>query len=70
MNTLVWTTDKPTVPGWYWWRVSFGRTPTTLFISRDHIHENDVFTAGALVMFLREVPGEWAGPVPLPEEPV
>jgi len=66
---MIWMTTKPTVPGWYWWRYSFGRTPTVMFISREHLHEHDVFTEGVLVMFLREVPGEWAGPLTPPEEP-
>ena len=65
---MEWTTTKPSSPGWYWWRFSYLRKPTVMFISKDHIEHNDVFTEGTLVMFLSEVPGEWAGPIAPPTE--
>jgi hypothetical protein len=64
---MTWTKDKPTVPGWYWYRNPHG------FVWVENIDEKDgelcaVSTAG--VMYLVEnYPGEWAGPLPLPEEP-
>ena len=39
-----------------------------LSISPAHIQHMDVFTEGSLVMFLNEVPGEWAGPIETPKE--
>lgn len=60
-----WTTTKPTVPGWYWWR-------------RDHRSTHEVIKVGEEVgdrVFLlslqaieEAVRGEWAGPLGLPEE--
>ena len=65
---MTWTTEKPTVPGWYWWRYEKGRKATMLNVSQSHIQQMDIFTEGSLVMFLNEVPGHWAGPIPAPEE--
>ena len=58
--SMVWSTDKPKDPGWYWWRYELGRKPTVLYISDAHIENMDVFTEGTLVMFLSELPGEWS----------
>jgi hypothetical protein len=66
--TMRWTREKPTQPGWWWWRYEAGRKASVMHISEDHIHGMNVFTVGTLVLFLQEVPGEWAGPVPEPEE--
>jgi hypothetical protein len=69
MAELVWTKDKPTEPGWYWFRhehiapwiahvellCRFGKAPF-LAVRMQSIHTLDKFD------------GEWAGPIPQPKE--
>ncbi len=49
---LVWTTDKPTKPGWYWWRASKNGTICIRYADPSST--------------LNE--GQWAGPIAEPEE--
>ena len=73
MDRLTWTRARPTVPGWYWWRENQLCTNqehwTVLRIRQEHIDKHDVITIGTQVYFVQETPGEWAGPIPHPEEP-
>lgn len=69
---MQWTTDKPTTPGWYWWRephcsaqivlilLGGGRNRKRLFMVR--LGESDA------PPILEHVPGAWAGPIAEPEE--
>mgnify|MGYP001619479552 CR=1 FL=1 len=67
----VWTDEKPTVPGWYWWRrkstsqrkkiihvLAKGRKPYLFYVYGLRYSSYRVFT------------GQWAGPIPAPEEEV
>lgn len=58
---MKWTSEKPSVPGWYWWRDNIVRVvyigeypPGNLYIMGYHN--------------LRVAKGEWAGPLTEPEE--
>jgi hypothetical protein len=63
---MTWTTDKPTVPGWYWWRNAQGiiehhivwhdEEEDFLCMVTDDGNRIDVGSAG----------GEWAGPLEAP----
>ncbi len=68
---MKWSTELPTVPGWYWWRRGYwlygGRevpkpveitSPGWAYIG-DWADERSTAAMG----------GEWAGPIPLPQEP-
>lgn len=71
---MIWTTDKPTRPGWYWWRnpelhyraqvcrVSHARAP----------HDGEAlgvaYTDGERYTLADMVGGEWAGPILEPDE--
>jgi hypothetical protein len=62
MAELVWTTDKPTVPGWYWWRDET-HAPSVIRVDDD------------LLIFLYEeyltpdeLGGEYGGPISEPRE--
>jgi hypothetical protein len=66
---LKWTTEKPTRPGWYWWRMDAG--DCIVEIDRD-AHDND-----SLYMLepgpdggvsLDILTGQWAGPIEPPGE--
>jgi hypothetical protein len=62
-----WTRNKPTVPGWYWWKTYAVMTnqeagTSIVFVAEDRYCsiEGD---------YVENLGGEWAGPLPLPEEP-
>ncbi|MFN3075976.1 MAG: hypothetical protein ABT940_03660 [Alphaproteobacteria bacterium] len=60
----VWSKDKPTVAGWYWFRIAPGHMA---------IIERYDMSASGLVMWNNGrifpiLDGEWAGPLPLPRE--
>jgi hypothetical protein len=64
MTPLTWTTEKPTAPGWYWWRF---RGHSTI------IHLNDSLlwqlpSETGFVQYLRELSGQFAGPIQKPKE--
>lgn len=69
---MIWTTVKPTKPGWYWWRVPHcadqiveiilggGRNSKRLWVIRQGC---------GTTTRLDQIDGEWQGPLE-PEEPV
>ena len=71
---MIWTNNKPTKPGWYWWRRTNGKHWTERVAAKYRV----VAHGGTLWMLgFHKIPlshdwldyGEWAGPIPLPEEP-
>ena len=59
---LRWTKEKPTEKGWYW-------------LKEEGRHAVVKMTAGGMisepyVRHVNDVDGEWAGPIPEPEEPL
>ncbi len=71
---MTWTTQKPTVPGWYWYRED-GIGPEVMDVDYRAIGETDA-EAQVLVAqnaneydVVENMIGEWAGPIDLPEEP-
>lgn len=70
--TLRWTREKPSQPGWYWWRNlnlkdEADRGPFVYFV-RDYAGEMAIGNA-RIKGFARFEQGDWAGPLTLPEEP-
>lgn len=66
---MQWTTDKPTTPGWYWWRKRKGFIPAFLDVTSDHIKGTGFFIVGAYTVRLAAIEGEWSsGPIPEPTE--
>jgi hypothetical protein len=70
-NPVRWSTTLPAAVGWYWWRKTRGDDPQCFY----------VYFAGGLFWAYNEWPGdigdenrvdeiggEWAGPIPLPED--
>jgi hypothetical protein len=58
-----WTTDKPTKPGWYWWRnLKDGMQPSMTLVDKD---KGGLYAGGSYVSFIG---GEWAGPLEPPKE--
>lgn len=62
---MTWTTDKPTRPGWYWWRYdATSPTPAIYHVELDH---KALITRGWMNSALPLVDdGEWAGPLEPP----
>jgi hypothetical protein len=57
---MTWTTTKPTVPGWYWWRPYRDADENLWRVYR-------VCAANASYV-VATLGGEWAGPIPEPKE--
>lgn len=53
---LQWTTERPTIPGWYWYRQDQGSVPVVMMI---HPYRPETFWL--------TFPGEWAGPLEIPK---
>lgn len=60
-----WTSDKPTVMGWYWFREN--KTDSKIVFVRD-TGKRLLFGDGRLPSDLDMWPGEWAGPIQKPAE--
>lgn len=63
---MTWTRNKPTEPGWYWYKPNGGGACVVL-ITRG-IRETLVFQRGGRVL-IGLPDGAWSGPIPEPEEP-
>lgn len=57
VSAMTWTTEKPTVPGWYWWR---NKTRMDIFQVRQI--DIDIWDD------VPHAPAEWAGPLEPPKE--
>lgn len=62
---LRWTKEKPTQNGWYWWRT--GEDCNLRGIVSVCI-ETDIMVLAGSYKYLSQTTGEWAGPIPEPEE--
>ena len=65
MSELTWTSEKPTAPGWYWWR-----SPTDRVMICDVYEWDYMFFVTTIGEPLRVggMAGQWAGPIPEPVE--
>ena len=61
--SLVWSDAKPTVPGWYWWK----NEDDNFYIVW---YSDDVFNVSGRVHGAKNISGQFAGPIPEPEEVV
>ena len=61
---LAWTTEPPTVPGWYWWRWHKGAEAIPLEVREGLIVEYPRRTLRAVA----DIGGQWAGPIPMPKD--
>lgn len=72
---LKWTQEKPTGPGWYWWRFEKNIVPHMVYV----VHESTmrpVQTDRMLILYpnskkeldVETRGGEWAGPIQEPED--
>ncbi len=70
---LVWTKERPTVPGWYWYTQSDFSRPRIVQLMYRGL-DTDRLTASLAGNeedeWVEDMVGRWAGPIPIPEEPV
>ena len=65
---MIWATDRPTKPGWYWYHhnKNFQAGIVQLFVMKD----GRVEIQGLPFNWqLEQLTGKWAGPIPEPKEP-
>ena len=62
---MIWTTEKPTKPGWYWYRSECdGHTVKVIHYIDDD--GDGPYLATSEDLALNDLDGEWAGPVEPP----
>jgi len=68
---MLWTITMPTKPGWYWHRSAtpingktFPRVCEIVRVNGPHL----LYCSGSTTCRVENVSGEWAGPIPEPEE--
>ncbi len=67
---MIWTREKPTQPGWYWYRTLHHGKPTFVDMVRVYPY-GDTFLVRSMEFagtFIKDFTGEWAGPIEEPEE--
>ena len=68
---LTWTTNKPTQPGWYWWRNKPGAEKIERVQLFDFVWLKEPYL-GVETQYARypvsTIIGEWAGPLEPPKE--
>lgn len=64
---FVWTDVKPTVPGWYWYRESASEHPDSWEIV--DYRDGEIIDEDGFIFHPDEFTGQFAGPIPQPEEP-
>lgn len=70
---LVWTMEKPKAPGWYWYTqsdLSRPRIVQLMYRGLDTDRLTASFTGKEEDEWVEDMVGRWAGPIPMPEEPV
>ncbi len=65
---MIWSKEKPTHPGWYWYRSIV--CETTLYTRVVEVFPDGKVCDGSLLPMdhIDKCQGEWAGPIPEPEE--
>lgn len=68
---MIWSKETPTQLGWYWWRRSKFNNKRPLQIIEDSELTGQLMTKRWVAILDRDpltMSGEWAGPIPEPEE--
>lgn len=77
INTMKWTKEKPTAPGWYWYREPWRLGPDeeqqvsvrNVYVARDgELYVASEDPEGDADTLVATNDGEWAGPLSPPEE--
>ena len=70
---LTWTKETPSQEGWYWYREEGGlKKPCRIRTSYSFYHPDRLYAQikyrGRYYRYADEAPGEWAGPIPEPDD--
>ena len=61
---MKWTSEKPTKPGWYWWRNLHYSEENTQRIVELRIYDGEIAIGNSTLRgFTRFETGQWAGPL-------
>ena len=63
-RAVTWTSEKPTVPGWYFWKQQPRGHETVVRVFDTYVY----WGGGLRTEDISNVSGQWAGPIPAPEE--
>jgi hypothetical protein len=64
---MTWTTQKPTRPGWYWYRDLPFRTEFVVNVCE--LVTGELFaSADGFDQYVERLSGEWAGPLEVPHD--
>jgi hypothetical protein len=65
---MIWTTEKPTKPGWYWYRKDPVDASMLLYCGATWDHIVDFAGLNEPVAFMKDhlLEGQWAGPLEPP----
>lgn len=64
---MKWTKEKPRKTGFYWWRDK-EFSPMATIIAADVENRESIIVGSAKVIDFTKAGGEWAGPIPEPED--
>ena len=70
---LTWSDETPSQAGWYWYREEGGaKKPCEITTSYSFFHPDRLYAQirykGRYYRYADEAPGEWAGPIPEPDD--
>ncbi len=70
MPELRWTNEKPTTPGWYWWRLLYSQDIIVELRLGGGVNAKQLWVLDYLDIArpLKDVGGQWAGPIEEPQE--
>ena len=64
MTEAGWTSNRPKVAGWYWFRVAEIATPKPLYVDYGFVNGKQVWYAEGCAGYIHDWPhGEWLGPI-------
>jgi hypothetical protein len=64
VSRLTWTSERPTVPGWYW---TLGRSGIPAVVYVERAHRGQLLEVNG--RYVADLNRHWAGPLPMPEAP-
>lgn len=63
---MYWSNDLPEIPGFYWWRPCSEVNEVNIRLWQVRLVEGKLFAENGWLV--NRVGGQWAGPIPIPEE--
>lgn len=68
LRALEWTNEPPKGPGWYWFKTAY--RIHIVSVEHDPRKVDDLYICvGSVGIWMSNLHGQWAGPIPEPREP-